>query len=412
MMHSVYSHGLFNISATAARTGADGLFVKRDPYEFPESELEVFVKEAGTQSDETQAYVSMDTLFWERNVVVAPVNQRGWVLQERLLSNRVLHFGHSQLLWECRTLDAAEIYPKGLPEVLKARAVPFENPRRLTATAQAKDLQISVEDAYQGWRRIVMMYTPTLLSNGGDKLIAISGLAKDMAAITQADYVAGMWRQFLPGQLLWHTQSEHRQQQQRRKPKPSIYRAPSWSWACVDHYVFYNKTPDRGIRFQVERVALEYKSEDTFGVVTGGHIILKGTLMRLHLHPELNPASRSTYIDSILSINGQFLTLSDNCPAAQHIHLDFEPTNDLSLSNANGSLFGLEGEFAKNVLTILLLRVEDEKRGVFSRIGIAILIFDQTDITIGDVIERDQHEPNLPSLHWDKQTRTHTICVI
>ena len=45
---------------------------------------------------------------WGSNVEEARWNTRGWTLQERLLSKRVLHFTDRKLFWECRTTDASE----------------------------------------------------------------------------------------------------------------------------------------------------------------------------------------------------------------------------------------------------------------------------------------------------------------
>ncbi len=38
----------------------------------------------------------------------APLNARGWVLQVRVLAQRVIHFGKDQLYFECHELDACE----------------------------------------------------------------------------------------------------------------------------------------------------------------------------------------------------------------------------------------------------------------------------------------------------------------
>lgn len=48
-------------------------------------------------------------------VLEAPLNQRGWVLQERLLAPRILHFCRRELFWECCETAASETYPSGLP---------------------------------------------------------------------------------------------------------------------------------------------------------------------------------------------------------------------------------------------------------------------------------------------------------
>jgi hypothetical protein len=40
----------------------------------------------------------------------APLSQRGWTFQERVLSKRTVHFG-DQLYWECASLRACEYFP-------------------------------------------------------------------------------------------------------------------------------------------------------------------------------------------------------------------------------------------------------------------------------------------------------------
>ncbi len=40
-----------------------------------------------------------------------PLMDRAWTLQERALSNRILHFSRNELLWECKTLRASTDLP-------------------------------------------------------------------------------------------------------------------------------------------------------------------------------------------------------------------------------------------------------------------------------------------------------------
>jgi hypothetical protein len=49
----------------------------------------------------------------ERGVGQAPLNTRGWVMQERLLSRRILHFGSDMIYWECCIRSASELRPHG-----------------------------------------------------------------------------------------------------------------------------------------------------------------------------------------------------------------------------------------------------------------------------------------------------------
>ncbi|KAK3369220.1 hypothetical protein B0T24DRAFT_681250 [Lasiosphaeria ovina] len=81
----------------------------------------------------------------------------------------------------------------------------------------------------------VVVYSDCKLTMPGHKLVAISGLAKDMQqrlaeiGASSTTYLAGLWECGLPNSLLWHRREGH------LHPAPSaVYRAPSWSWAAVD----------------------------------------------------------------------------------------------------------------------------------------------------------------------------------
>lgn len=81
---------------------------------------------------------------------------------------------------------------------------------------------------YRIWNKVVEAYSRCFLTKKEDKLAALSGIAKYIHANTSGDtYLACLWRQVLPFQLLW---AKHRSRLIRSTP----YRAPSWSWASVD----------------------------------------------------------------------------------------------------------------------------------------------------------------------------------
>ncbi|KAI0802136.1 heterokaryon incompatibility protein-domain-containing protein [Xylaria sp. FL0064] len=61
----------------------------------------------------TQSLRPDDIFDFERNVNLAPLNTRGWVTQERLLSRRILHFGAEMIYWECCGRSASEFNPHG-----------------------------------------------------------------------------------------------------------------------------------------------------------------------------------------------------------------------------------------------------------------------------------------------------------
>jgi hypothetical protein len=111
-MGEIYAGSELNLAATAASSGSDGLFRKRNPLE-----VEPFRKRVQFHGD--NGWINGDIIVYSANfdkkVDIAPLNTRGWVFQERLLANRVLHFARDQVYWTCSSLLAAEVMPCGNP---------------------------------------------------------------------------------------------------------------------------------------------------------------------------------------------------------------------------------------------------------------------------------------------------------
>lgn len=91
-MEQVFSSATCTIAATSAGSSAEGFL-------FPEREKRPFVA-LNTKSNGT-AFVCKSIDNFHADVEEAVLNKRGWVLQERALSRRTLHFTSSQVYWEC-----------------------------------------------------------------------------------------------------------------------------------------------------------------------------------------------------------------------------------------------------------------------------------------------------------------------
>ena len=104
-MHGVYSNSYRNISATAAEDNTAGLFRDRDvnairSLQIATPELERLGKEALVYAED-----------WGMVVERAPANKRAWVVQERFLAPRIVHFTTKQVYWECVTCRSLESLP-------------------------------------------------------------------------------------------------------------------------------------------------------------------------------------------------------------------------------------------------------------------------------------------------------------
>lgn len=273
LMDRVYSNSYCNISPTNAPDSHHSMFHTRDPNPIYPQTVNIPVNGAATP------YVLLHRALWENEVSNTRLNKRGWVLQERILSPRVLHFSRSQIFWECRQMEACETYPDGLPVSLFGY---YDRLKDLTSsTYYSSPREAGYALASLSWSRIIIAYTACGLTFSKDKLVALSGVAKVMAGIFRDNYVAGMWRRHLERDLLWTVRNKRVDATQ-----SSIYRAPSWSWAAVDGEVLPGALNARSSNFLIEvlEVDLDYAADDTTGVLKGGWLRLRGVLKRLALH--------------------------------------------------------------------------------------------------------------------------------
>jgi hypothetical protein len=128
--------------------------------------------------------------FLQENILQTPLNRRAWVMQERMLSPRVIHFGKHQLFWRCQMHTACETFPKGIPEATGSAA--------FSQSAYGVDFQhLSctrglLEDL---WFQVIENYSTYGITRESDKLIALSGIARmfgEEVKETDDKYIAGL----------------------------------------------------------------------------------------------------------------------------------------------------------------------------------------------------------------------------
>jgi hypothetical protein len=182
-MGDIYSNGVCNLAATGSPDGNGGLWV--DPqHSFNLKCLADKSSLPPDSDDSNESYLSWHThsrLLEGANLLLdGPLLKRGWVIQERILALRTLHFGPNQLFWECRHYQACETYPGGLPRTMygkQSKLVRSEILRKIFGPG-SRDIPLSLDEINHCWDFTVSGFSRCDLTNSEDKLVASSGLAR------------------------------------------------------------------------------------------------------------------------------------------------------------------------------------------------------------------------------------------
>jgi len=273
IMGEIYRHSYCNIAATSAADGRSGFLVKRDPLLIEACNVRAEWAD-GTSANLTCLFPD----FLSTGFDSEPLNQRAWVVQERLLAPRVLHFCNTGLIWECNELTASETAPLGFNHLPISMRDTLPTRRRfseLSGIINRSELRII---SHSAWGYIVAMYSKCALTKETDKLVALSGLSNEIQGVLQDDYLAGLFRRDLEYQLLWEVKDAYHGR------RPSTYVAPSWSWASLCGASVF---PDSWIQFpwrhrsliSIDSAWVTYEDGVQSQKIKNGTIILRGQLV-------------------------------------------------------------------------------------------------------------------------------------
>ncbi|KAK3308346.1 heterokaryon incompatibility protein-domain-containing protein [Chaetomium strumarium] len=233
-MADVYRNSYCNIAALEATDSRGGCFQRRD-LTLPRP----IVVESRWHGQDKALWVykpdlALRQLGWE--IDDSPVHRRAWVLQERLLSRRILHFGRKMIYWECKELLASEagttFDPASLYHYLR-------NPLSCDIVNPARLSQDEIYNLVRAWSEtVVRRYTGARLTFQTDKFIALSALARELHQILsfgtdrEVKYLGGLWNLFLERQLLWI--ALYPETTTKLSHITDGVTAPSWSWASLN----------------------------------------------------------------------------------------------------------------------------------------------------------------------------------
>ena len=252
-MAEIFGGACFTIYAASASNVGAGILTNRSSLEYQSVKIPYPVSTGNSEdpsipsnfpSYQGSALLNLSQGHtWEND---EPLSRRGWALQERLLSKRLLMYGTSRLSWRCRCAQWREDR-RHEQDIDPFASFSFEQ-------LDESDTQAILSK----WPRIVQEYCSRDLTLSTDKLHAIDGLMQYYSTVADLKPVCGLWRQSIKKDLLWiHLPKPNGHAWP--YPQPGYYRAPSWSWASVDGYITFLKRPDMAP--SISRIEFESKSD-------------------------------------------------------------------------------------------------------------------------------------------------------
>lgn len=270
-MRDIYQNAVLNIAATAAVDGNAGLFYNRNPGELEPFRIETArfanPETHNTNAEPLQSFFGFRLRYTTNVIDEAPLNRRAWVMQERHLSRRIIHYTSEELFWECQESFTSETHPYRLP--MQRVDDPDWSPRglKLLLDPYRKDRMIT-DKLYVAWNAFRYSYAQCQLTYEEDKLVAFAGIAQELSNILQDELVAGLWKSRFLRELCWSVTAN-------RAARYSIrWIAPSWSWLSLVGTIRTSDLRYREIKDMAEVVNMEVQAKPS-GALSSGHLILR-----------------------------------------------------------------------------------------------------------------------------------------
>ncbi|KAG4438505.1 hypothetical protein IFR05_006028 [Cadophora sp. M221] len=348
-MLSIYENSHITIAATASGGSSEGLFHDVPPallgfqiMQGSETHDGIIIRVEPEHGDRYEKMGPPTTL---------PLMTRGWVFQERLVPPRTINFTDKEIVWECREMGICQCH-------LGNSALPTKTSKQRHYSALRDppgNYGQEITGAEKEWFNAIEKYSCLQLTYYSDRLIAISGIAKQFAMTQGAilgEYFGGVWSNSLPIALLWTCENG---EPVHARPTPSY--APTWSWASVSSTI---QQPSRAgiteVLLEILGTASTPMGPDIYGQLKSCHVKVRGY------------AIGGTYLfrDKTVTANGRSLPWTPDCLfESEEAASGKEYWKVLILKAARLSHHDSIGDS----MTSLILRCVDADLGYYERMG-------------------------------------------
>ncbi|TWU73002.1 hypothetical protein ED733_004750 [Metarhizium rileyi] len=296
-MADVYSNAHLTMAASGSADGRGGCQVVDGVRSYGPVDIACRVDMDSSSSPSSTGGARKRFRLWSRDtypvgqiLATDPLTKRGWTLQERELSPRVVHYCRDTIRWECCESRATIEFPWSdrasfdVGRLLDGGS--FTRPTLIGVPHSGSEPVDSLTKQRLSWFELVGRYTSRSLTKQTDILPAFSGIARSIGRSRSDEYyAAGLWKSYLGHCLLWAS-DWHVGRGFRQHSRPADYLAPSWSWASVKGPICYlswingywhsfNADPDPVYVPRLVGVSLE-ASSDPYGALKAGTLTVEG----------------------------------------------------------------------------------------------------------------------------------------
>ncbi|KAL7936146.1 heterokaryon incompatibility domain-containing protein [Trichoderma chlorosporum] len=297
-----------------------------------------------------------------------PLLSRAWVYQERLLSPRIVYFTRYEVAFECAGNNREKICEcEHIPGGIWGGGSNGAGGGRGEHTDFRKLYHFeglhtsNVAEIKKYWHQIVEEYSGLRISFTSDRLPALSGVARQYGTTHSADlgrYVAGMWENCFPSELLWYCASR------KTHDRPDTYCGPTWSWISTGNITSYATGCPRVYPEDLEvlNISFNLNGPDKYASISDATMDVRGYLARGTLI-EVHNAHSDTSSIHFEGISGNSLTF----------HYDY-PLNQTGPQRIpfGSQIYCMKTGFVWGGNHIcLLLRLVNMGENIFERIGLA-----------------------------------------
>lgn len=284
-MGVIYQNAACNIAATGALHANQGFLRQTGSSHFMGEPVKMCKVENGVETD---VFIPIMVPRFYESISHSVLNTRGWVVQERALSARTLHFSAHGLFWECGSCKAHNVYGTLQTRDDFPSCRSKENLLRVARTKRTRHV-CAVE-----WFHFVKHYSWANFTNPRDRLLALSSVAKAVQPYLGGhDYVAGLWKDDIVRGIAWKCRT--------LSSRGTDPLTPSWSWAAAKGGIDFGVFSLRMYRYDLVKV-LEISvtpvlALNPFGRVKEGSLMILGKLMSMWLPKEQKKFDSDLIID-------------------------------------------------------------------------------------------------------------------